>query len=170
MARYGGASKIFATAGTDEKCALCKSLGADVVVNYRSQDFAQVIEKETGGQGINLILDLVGRDYWHRNTECASKDSKIVIVAAMSGSIIDNFNLRALLNKRIWVLATTLRTRDSEYQGRLRDEFVRLAMNHLAAGRMRITVDKVFPWTEISAAHKRMEANIKAGKIICIVD
>lgn len=88
----------------------------------------------------------------------------------MSGSIIDNFNLRALLNKRIWVLATTLRTRDSEYQGRLRDEFVRLAMNHLAAGRMRITVDKVFPWAEISAAHKRIEANINAGKIICIVD
>ena len=170
MARYGGASKIFATAGTDEKCALCKSLGANVVVNYRSQDFAQVIEKETGGQGINLIIDLVGRDYWHRNTERTSKDSKIVIVAAISGSIIDNFNLRALLNKRIWVLATTLRTRDSEYQGRLRDEFVRLAMNHLAAGRMRITVDKVFPWAEISAAHKRMEANIKAGKIICIVD
>jgi NADPH:quinone reductase-like Zn-dependent oxidoreductase len=170
VARYGGASKIFATAGTDEKCALCKSLGADVVVNYRSQDFAEVIEKETGGQGINLIIDLVGRDYWHRNIECASKDSKIVIVAAMSGSIIDNFNLRALLNKRIWVLATTLRTRDSEYQGRLRDEFVRLAINHLAAGKMRITVDKVFPWTEISAAHKRMEANINAGKIICVVD
>jgi NADPH:quinone reductase-like Zn-dependent oxidoreductase len=170
VSRSGGASKIFATAGTDEKCALCKSLGAGFVVNYRSQDFAKVIQKETDGQGINLIIDLVGRDYWHRNTTCASKDSKIVIVAAMSGSIIDKFDIRVLLNKRIWVLATTLRTRDSEYQGRLRDEFVRLAMDHLAAGRMRITVDKLFPWTKISAAHKRMEANINAGKIISVVD
>jgi NADPH:quinone reductase-like Zn-dependent oxidoreductase len=170
VARVGGASRIFATAGTDEKCSLCRSLGADVAVNYRSQDFAEVIKKETKGRGIDLIIDLVGRDYWHRNTASAAMDSKIVLVAAMSGSIIEDFNLRALLNKRIWVLATTLRTRDAEYQGRLRDEFVTLALDHLAAGRMKITVDKVFPWSETSEAHKRMEANINAGKIICTVD
>jgi NADPH:quinone reductase-like Zn-dependent oxidoreductase len=170
VARHVGASKIFVTAGTDEKCSLCKSLGADIAVNYRSEDFAKVIEKETEGRGIDLVIDLVGRDYWHRNTACAAKDSKIVLVAAMSGSIIDKFDLRALLNKRIWVLATTLRTRDATYQGRLRDEFVALALDHLAAGRMKITVDKVFPWTQISEAHKRMESNVNAGKIICTVD
>ncbi|KAE8446015.1 hypothetical protein EG329_012654 [Mollisiaceae sp. DMI_Dod_QoI] len=170
VARRGGASKIFTTAGSDEKCSLCKSLGADVVINYRSQDFADVIAKETRGKGIDLIIDLVGRDYWHRNTASAAMDSKMVLVAAMSGSMIDDFNLRALLNKRIWVLATTLRTRNADYQGKLRDKFVELALDHLANGRMKITVDKVFPWTEISQAHKRMEANINAGKIICVVD
>lgn len=170
VARQGGASKIFTTAGSDEKCSLCKSLGADFAINYRSQDFAEVIAKETGGKGIDLIIDLVGRDYWHRNTASAAMDSKIVLVAAMSGSMIDDFNLRALLNKRIWVLATTLRTRDADYQGRLRDKFVELAMDHLEKGKMKITVDKVFPWTQISEAHKRMEANINAGKIICVVD
>ena len=169
VARAGGASIIFTTAGTDEKCSLCKSLGADIAVNYRKEDFSEVIKKETNGRGIDLIVDLVGRDYWHRNTASAAMDSKIVLVAAMSGSIIDEFNLRALLNKRIWVLATTLRVRDATYHEKLRDEFIALALDHLAAGRMKITVDKVFPWSQISEAHKRMEANINAGKIICTV-
>lgn len=170
VARQAGASKIWATAGTDEKCKLCKSLGADVVVNYRSEDFAEVVKKDTEGRGVNLIIDLVGRDYWAKNMASASKDSKMVLVAAMSGSMIDNFNLRDLLNKRIWVLATTLRTRDSTYQGRLRDKFVELALGPLASGEMKITVDKVYPWTQISDAHKRIEANANAGKIICTLD
>ena len=169
VARQGGASKIWATAGTDEKCALCQSLGADVAVNYRSDDFAEVIKRDTNGQGVDLIVDLVGRDYWHKNMAAAAKDSKMVLVAAMSGSMIDNFNLRDLLNKRIWVLATTLRTRDSNYQGMLRDRFVELAMGPLESGDMKITVDKVYSWSEISDAHKRMEANVNAGKIICTV-
>ncbi|RFU33118.1 hypothetical protein B7463_g3228, partial [Scytalidium lignicola] len=167
VARHGGASKIWTTAGTDEKCALCRSLGADVVVNYRSQDFAEVIKKDTDGRGVDLIIDLVGRDYWHKNMASAAKDSKMVLVAAMSGNMIENFNLRDLLNKRIWVLATTLRTRDSTYQRKLRDKFIELAMNPLAQGDMKITVDKVYPWGQISDAHKRMEANVNAGKIIC---
>ncbi|KUJ06690.1 quinone oxidoreductase putative [Mollisia scopiformis] len=170
VARQGGASKVFSTAGSDEKCSLCKSLGADIAINYRSQDFAEVIAEETGGKGVDLIIDLVGRDYWHRNTASAAMDSKIVLVAAMSGSLIEDFNLRALLNKRIWVLATTLRTRNADYQGKLRDKFVELAMDHLASGKMKITVDKIYPWTEIAEAHRRMEANINAGKIICLID
>ena len=170
VAKQGGASKIWATAGTDEKCKLCKSLGADVVVNYRSEDFAEVIKYGTEGRGVDLIVDLVGRDYWHKNMASAGKDSKMVLVAAMSGSMIDNFNLRDLLNKRIWVLATTLRTRDSTYQEKLRDKFVELAIDPLASGEMKIIVDKVYQWTDISDAHKRMEANVNAGKIICTVD
>lgn len=93
-----------------------------------------------------------------------------MLVAAMSGSMIEGFNLRALLNKRLSVLATTLRTRDSTYQGKLRDKFVEIAMEHLRTGKMKVTVDKVFPWTQIADAHKRMESNANAGKLICVVD
>ncbi|KFY45748.1 hypothetical protein V494_00794 [Pseudogymnoascus sp. VKM F-4513 (FW-928)] len=170
VAKLGGASKVIVTAGTDAKCDLCRSLGADVAVNYRTEKFADVVERETAGAGINLIIDLVGQSYWHANTASAAKEGKIVLVAAMSGSIIEGFDLRALLNKRLWVLATTLRTRDSTYQGKLRDKFVEVALENLKAGRMQITVDKVFPWSEISEAHKRMEANTNAGKLICVVD
>lgn len=170
VAKKGGAAKIFTTAGSDEKCALCRSLGADIAVNYRAEDFAETVERETAGRGVDLVVDLVGRDYWHRNTAAAAKDSRIVLVAAMSGSKVDGFDLRALLNKRIWVLATTLRTRDAAYQGKLRDIFVEKIMHHLASGEVRTVVDQVFPWTEISAAHKRMESNVNAGKLICTVD
>jgi putative PIG3 family NAD(P)H quinone oxidoreductase len=168
VAKLGGASAIFTTAGTDEKCKLCKSLGADHAINYRTMDFADVVSKETNGRGVDLIIDLVGRDYWHRNTALAAMDSRIVLVAAMSGSQIDNFNLRALLNKRIWVMATTLRTRDAQYQGRLRDTFVEKIMKPLSSGQVKTVVDKVYPWSQISEAHKRMEANVNAGKIICV--
>ncbi|KAJ4370047.1 hypothetical protein N0V83_005811 [Neocucurbitaria cava] len=167
IAKYGGASKIITTAGTDEKCKLCKDLGADVAVNYRNENFQDVVEKELGGKGVNLIIDLVGQNYWHQNTACAAMEARIVLVAAMSGSMIEGFNLRALLNKRLWVLATTLRTRDADYQGKLRDKFVEVAMEHLSERRMRVTVDKVYDWKEVGQAHKRMEANVNAGKIIC---
>ncbi|KFZ24333.1 hypothetical protein V502_01195 [Pseudogymnoascus sp. VKM F-4520 (FW-2644)] len=170
VAKLGGASKVIVTAGTDAKCDLCRSLGADVAVNYRTEKFADVVERETAGAGVNLIIDLVGQNYWHANTASAAKEGKIVLVAAMSGSIIDGFDLRALLNKRLWVLATTLRTRDYTYQGKLRDKFVDVALENLGTGRMRITVDKVFPWSEIAEAHKRMEANTNAGKLICVVE
>ncbi|KAI0814428.1 hypothetical protein GGR55DRAFT_686759 [Xylaria sp. FL0064] len=175
IARFGGASKIFTTAGTDTKCALCKSLGADFAINYRTgEDFSKVIERETQGKGVNLIIDLVGQEYWHRvsslNTASAAMEAKIVLVAAMSGSIIERFNLRALLNKRLWVLATTLRTRSADYQAKLKDVFLEKALPYLAEGAMTVTVHQVFPWSEVAAAHKMMESNTNAGKLVCRVE
>ncbi|KAI0428710.1 hypothetical protein F5Y09DRAFT_332387 [Xylaria sp. FL1042] len=176
IARFGGASKIFTTAGTDAKCALCKSLGADFAINYRTgEDFSKVIERETQGKGVNLIIDLVGQEYWHRltpsrNTASAAMEARIVLVAAMSGSMIEGFNLRALLNKRLWVLATTLRTRSADYQAKLKDVFLEKALPYLAKGEMTVTVHEVFPWSEVAAAHKMMEANTNAGKLVCRVE
>ena len=170
IARVGGASKVFTTAGTDEKCELCKSLGADFAINYRTKDFASIIERQTEGRGVDLIIDLVGRDYWHKNMQVAAMDSRMVLVAAMSGSVIEGFNLRDLLNKRMWVMATTLRTRDASYQEKLRDIFVDKIMPYLDKGKMRPVIDKVYSWTQVSEAHKRMESNANAGKIICVLD
>lgn len=169
VARHGGASKIIATAGSNEKCSLCKELGADVTVNYREEDFAAVVKKEVGEKGVNLIIDLVGQKYWHRNTECAAMEARIVLVAAMSGSVIEKFDLRALLNKRLSVLATTLRTRNAEYQAALRNKFVESALEHLSEGRMRVTLDRVYDWSQVADAHRRMEANENAGKLVCLV-
>ncbi|KAF3765598.1 quinone oxidoreductase putative [Cryphonectria parasitica EP155] len=171
IAKAAGAKTIFTTAGTDDKCNLCRSLGADFAVNYKTgeEDFADTIARETGGKGVNLIVDLVGRDYWDRNVASAAMDSRIVLVALLSGGVVDNFNLRQLMNKRIWVQATTLRTRNKEYQQHLRDVFTTVALPELAKGIMKITVDKVFRWTDIAKAHKRMESNVNAGKIICVI-
>ncbi|KAK6088993.1 Quinone oxidoreductase PIG3 [Seiridium cupressi] len=171
VAKHGGAKRVFTTAGTDAKTKVCKSLGADFACNYKTgEDFANVVARETDGRGVDLIIDLVGRDYWDRNIASLAMDSRIVLVALMSGGAIDEFNLRKLMNKRIWVMATTLRTRSKEYQRELRDRFVDLALPGLADGSMRITVDKVFSWKQVGEAHKRMEANVNAGKLICVVD
>ena len=170
VAKVAGASKIFTTAGTDEKCELCKSLEAGFAINYRTSDFVEVIQEVTNGRGVDFIVDLVGRDYWHKNIRVAAMDSRIVIVALMSGSQIDNFNMRDLLNKRICLMTTTLRTRNAEYQRRLRDSFVEKMMPHLASGKVKAVVDKVYDWTEVSNAHKRMESNVNTGKIICVVN
>ena len=167
IAKTLGASKVFATAGTDEKCKICESVGADVAINYRNTDFAQVIEKETGGRGVDLIVDMVGRDYWSRNIQIAAVDSRIVIVALLSGSKIDNFDLRQLMPRRICLMTTTLRTRAAAYQVNLRNTFVEKILPALSNGTAKTVVDKVFDWKDVPEAHKRMEANINAGKIIC---
>jgi NADPH:quinone reductase-like Zn-dependent oxidoreductase len=171
LARLGGASKILTTAGSYTKCALCRSLGADVAVNYREQDFAPIVERETAAHGgVNLVVDLVGHDYWHRNTAVCAMEARIVIVAALSGSVVDGFDIRALLNKRLAILATTLRTRPAEYQEELRDLFVQRAMPGFRDGTLKVTVDEVLPWSRVGEGHKKIEANENAGKIICVVD
>lgn len=172
VARSGGASNIFVTAGSDDKCNLCKSIGADFAINYRTcgeDDFAEVIRRETDGRGVELIIDLVGQSYWHRTTAAAAMEGRIVIVATMSGAIVDKFSFRDLMNKRLWVMATTLRTRPTDYQKRLRDVVVAKALPHFAQGELKVTVDEVFPWSEIGRAHKKMESNTHAGKLICNV-
>lgn len=170
IARMGGASKIIATAGSDDKCRLCESLGADVGVNYKKEDFAEVVKREVGEKGVNLIVELVGRDYWEKNYACVAKEGKMVIVAQLSGSIIDKFDLRVFQQKLLTISGTTLRNRPAEYQNNLRDRFVDTCMQHFKDGKMSVPIDKVFPWTQVIDAHKRMEANINAGKIICTVD
>ncbi|KAI0171508.1 hypothetical protein BJ166DRAFT_622990 [Pestalotiopsis sp. NC0098] len=172
VAKHGGARFVFTTAGSDAKTELCRSLGADFACNYRraNEDFAEAVDRETKGRGVDLIIDLVGHDYWDRNIASLAMDSKVVLVALMSGGVIPEFNLRKLMNKRIWVMATTLRTRSKEYQRQLRDRFVKEALPGLADGSLRITVDKVYSWKQVGEAHKRMEANTNAGKIICVVD
>ena len=169
IAKTLGASKVFATAGTDEKCQICKSVGADVAINYRTTDFAEVVDTETGGRGVDLIVDMVGRDYWSRNIQIAAIDCRIAIVAMLSGGKIEDFDLRQLLPKRIWVMGTTLRTRDAAYQINLRNRFVEKILPALSDGTAKTIVDKVFDWNDVSEAHKRMEANTNAGKIICTI-
>ncbi len=173
VARCGGASQIFTTAGSDEKCNMCKSLGADFAINYRTcgeNDFAEVIQRETGSKGVNLVIDLVGQSYWHRTTAAAAMEGRIVVVATMSGPIIEKFSMRDLMNKRLWVMTTTLRTRPADYQRQLRDVVVEKVLQHFVNGGIKVTVDQVFPWSQVGAAHKKMESNTHAGKLICRVE
>jgi NADPH:quinone reductase-like Zn-dependent oxidoreductase len=111
---------------------------------------------------------VVGRDYWSRNVQVAAIDSRIAIVALLSGGKFE-IDLRQLMGKRIWITTTTLRTRESDYQIDLRNTFVKKIMPAFKDGSAKTIVDKVYDWKDVSEAHKRMEANLNAGKIICTV-
>lgn len=169
IAKTLGASKVFATAGSDEKCEKCKSVGADVAINYRTTDFAEVVKKETDSRGVDLIVDMVGKDYWSKNISIAAIDCRISIVAMLSGGTVDGFELGQLLRKRIWLMGTTLRARDPAYQVNLRNTFVEKILPALKDGRAKTVIDKVYDWHDVAEAHKRMEGNVNAGKIICTV-
>ncbi|CRG87018.1 hypothetical protein PISL3812_04032 [Talaromyces islandicus] len=171
VAHLAGAKKIFATAGSPQKCDLARSLGADFAINYRAgEDFAEVVERETDGHGVDLIVDLIGTDYWEGNVKSAAVDSRIVVIALMSGSKIPNFDMRPLLTKRVWICTTTLRVRQPEYQVKVKDFFVEKILPALAERKIKTVIDKVYSWSQIRDAHERMEANQNAGKLICTVD
>lgn len=171
VARLAGAKKIFTTAGTPEKCELVKSLGADFAINYRTgESFAEVVARETNGQGVDLIVDLVGADYWAGNVASAAVDARIVVIAMLSGSKIPDFDMRPLLTKRVWICTTTLRVRSVEYQVGVRDFFVQNILPALTQKKIKVVIDKVYSWRQIGEAHERMEQNVSAGKIICVVD
>lgn len=134
------------------------------------QDFAAAIHEDTNGYGVDLIIDLVGQRYWHQNVTAAALDAKIVIVAMMSGGEVERFDLRALLRKRMQLLCTTLRLRDLEYKARLRDQFIEKVLPHFESGGVKVLVDQVLSWKQVDEGHRRMESNVSAGKIICVVD
>lgn len=167
LSKLGGANKIIVTAGTDEKCRLCESLGADLAINYKSADFAPAVEKATAGHGCDVIVDLVGHDYWTRNLQCVAPDGRIVLVASLSGAILEPFSVRDMLVKRLTVVATTLRARSAEYQIALKERFVEAAMGDPG---IKVVVDRVYKWEDVGDAHRRMEGNLNAGKIICTID
>ncbi len=157
--------KVFATAGSAQKCAAIARLGATRAINYREEDFVDVVKKETGGKGVDVILDMVGGDYIQRNMSAAALWGRIVNIAYQSG-MQATVNFAPLLMKRLSLLATTLRARTSEEKGAIRDAVWREVWPLLEAGRIKPVVDRTFPLAEAAAAHARMAKSEHIGKIL----
>jgi len=167
LAKAAGCAHVFATAGSEKKLELCRKSGATRAINYREQKFNEEIKRDT--DGVDLIIDFIGQSYWDMNIDIAARDCRIVLLAAMSGGVKE-VDLLQLLYKRIRVQGSTLRSRDAEYQGNLRDKFVELALDHLKSGEFKAHIDKVYNWKQIEEAQRRMETNSgDGGKIICQV-
>ena len=165
------ASNIFITAGTDEKLAFCKSLGATHAYNYRTQDWAKEILAATDGRGVDVIIDFVGATYFQGNLDVAARDGRIVTLGALGGTKLkEGTDIGAFVRKRVRFEGSSLRSRDEGYQGRLRDMLVEKAVPHITKGRFKVPIEKVFDWTEIVKAHQLMEENTSKGKIICRVE
>lgn len=164
-----GAARVFATAGSAEKCAFIESeLGATKAFNYKTEDWAKGVLEATGGAGADLIVDYIAGDYVQKNLDCAAREARIVQLAFMGGSQLKDLNVAQLLYKRIRWEGSTLRARDEEYQGHLRDRLDKYVPD-MVSGELKVFVDKVFKMEDIQEAHRLMEKNVTRGKIICTV-
>ena len=157
--------RVFGTAGSGEKLARAAELGLDVGVNYRDEDFAEVVAGRTGGRGVDVILDVIGAPYWERNLASLAVRGRMVLVGTMGGGRLDA-NLGALMPKRLRVHGTVLRARPLEEKAALTQAFARRWLHHFASGRLRPVVDRVFPLEEAAEAHRYMESNANFGKIV----
>lgn len=162
LAREMGAADISITASAT-KHALCRELGASLTIDYREQDFEEIV-REQGG--VDVIIDFIAAPYFQKNINCLQKDGRLVLLALLGGNKVERFNLLELLSKRLQITASTLRSRDREYQSRLTGDFAEFGLTLLANGRLKPVIDKVYPWGEVVQAHQRMESNQNVGKIV----
>ncbi|KAK0105512.1 hypothetical protein ONS95_004127 [Cadophora gregata] len=171
LARANGASKIFVTAGSDEKVEFCKTLGATAGFNYHTQNWVSGIKAATDGHGVDVIVDFIGGSYSQGNLEVAAMDGRIVQLASLGGSKLGaGLDIGLLENKRLRWEGSRLRSRGLDYQSRLRDLLVEFAVPRFVDGTFQVPVEKVFSWRDIQEAHELMESNQSKGKIICSVE
>lgn len=203
LSRMNGASQIFATARSDEKCRFCvEELGATAAFNTTTsttkekgegkgkeeeeeeEHWVDSIKKATGGKGVDIIIDFIGPGTFAANLEVAAKDGRIVNLATLGGLYLppssssplsssgkyQTPNFGTFVAKRLRYEGSSLRSRDEEYQGRLRDSVVEHALPMFAEGKLKVFVERVFSWKDIREAHAQMEKNLTKGKLICVVD
>ncbi len=167
LAKAFGA-KVIATAGSAEKCAACLTLGADVAIDYRSQDFLAETLKATEQKGADIVLDMVGGDYVARNYAAASFRGRIIQIATLNGPKA-TIDLRPLMQKRLVHTGSTLRPRSPAEKAVIADALYQKVWPLLAAGRCKPLIDSTFPLAEAAKAHARMESSTHIGKIVLTV-
>lgn len=166
MAHHLGA-RVFATAGSDDKCRVCRDLGAEIAVNYRESDFVEAVRGATDGKGANVVLDMIGGDYVRRNIRALAPDGRLVFIAFMQGSKVE-VDMMPVMLKRLTVTGSTLRARDVAFKGAIAAELESTVWPLLASGAIRPVIDRTFPLAEAAAAHRLMESSEHIGKIVLV--
>ncbi|WP_237065701.1 NAD(P)H-quinone oxidoreductase [Microbulbifer guangxiensis] len=158
-------ARVFATAGSDEKCAACESLGAEKAVNYRKQDYVEVVREATGGHGADVILDMVGGDYVERNIQLAARDGRIVNIAFLQGAKVQ-LNMLPVMVKRLSLTGSTLRPQPAAVKAEIARALEEKVWPLIEAGRVRPQIAATFSLEEVQAAHRLMESSSHIGKIV----
>jgi NADPH2:quinone reductase len=161
-------ARVITTAGSAEKCAACRKLGADVAINYKSEDFVAATKAATEGKGANLIVDMVGGDYIERNYEAAAIEGRIVQIA-FQGSPKAMVDFRRIMLKRLTHTGSVLRSRPVEDKAAIARAVEEKAMPLVSAGKAKPVIDSTFPLAQASEAHRRMESSAHIGKIVLTV-
>lgn len=166
------ASAVYVTAGSQEKIDFCvNGLGATAGFNYHTQNWSEEIRRATQGKGVDIIIDFVGQSYFQGNLDAAARDGRIVNLGLLSGGrLTAGADLSAFVIKRLRFEGSSLRSRDEEYQGKLKSILAERALPKILDGSFKVFVEKVMPWGKIVDAHKLLESNKTKGKVICLVD
>ena len=164
LARAFGA-EVYATAGSQEKCDACVRLGAKRAINYKTEDFAEVIKTETG-QGVDIILDMIGAAYFERNVASLAKDGCLSIIAFLGGAVVEKVDLAPIMVKRLTITGSTLRPRTPEEKRAIRDDLLSQVWPLLEEGKLAPIIDTVVPFEDVAKAHRLMETSGHIGKIM----
>jgi NADPH2:quinone reductase len=158
-------NRVFATAGSDEKCAACVRLGAEKAFNYKTQDWSAEALTATGGKGVNVILDMVGGDYVPRELKCLADDGRLVFIAYLRGPKTE-LNIDAVMRRRLTITGSTLRPRPVAFKGAIASSLREKVWPLIEAGKIKPEVYKTFPLEQAAEAHRLMESSQHIGKIV----
>ncbi|ABD69223.1 Alcohol dehydrogenase, zinc-binding [Rhodoferax ferrireducens T118] len=158
-------SRVIVTAGSDEKCAACLALGADHAINYKTHDFQEEVKRLTGGQGVNVILDMVAGSYVAKEIECLSEDGRLVIIA-VQGGVKSEINAGLVLRRRLTVTGSTLRARPVAFKAAIARALLKNVWPLIEQGRIKPVIHSTFSAQDAFRAHALMESNLHVGKIV----
>ena len=159
---------VYATAGSDEKARACEALGAARGINYRTEDYVAVVKAETGGKGVDVVLDMVGGDYFARNLDCLAVEGRHVSIASLRGGKVE-LAIMAMMAKRLTITGSTLRPRSVAQKGAIAAAVRAEVWPLVEAGKVRTLVHATFPLAEAAKAHALMETSAHVGKIVLTV-
>ncbi len=157
--------KVITTCGSEDKCDASRQIGADLAINYKSQDFVEEVKSFTGGKGVEIVLDMVAGDYVPRNLKCLAEDGRHVTIAVLGGAKAE-INMAVVMMRRFTLTGSTLRARSDEFKALLAQELEANVWPLVAEGELRPAMDKTFSLDQAAAAHARMEAGEHIGKIV----
>ena len=165
LARAFGA-RVYATAGSREKCDACVRLGADGALNYKETDWAEGLRAFTSGQGVDVVLDMVGASYFERNIASLARDGRLVFIATLGGTKPDGFDIGAVMQKRLVLTGSTMRPRTTAEKAAIADELLAQVWPMLDAGECAPVIHRTFPLAAAAEAHRLMESSAHIGKIV----
>lgn len=156
------------TCGSRAKCDAALALGADHAIDYSTEDFVARVREITGGEGVQVVLDMVGGDYVPRNLECLADDGRHVSIAVQRG-LQATIPIWQVMRRRLTLTGSTLRPRDTAFKALVADELARAVWPHVEEGRLRPVVDSTFPLQDAAGAHARMDSGAHVGKIVLVM-
>lgn len=161
-------AKVIVTASSEEKCLFCTELGADLAINYREQDFVEEVKEYTQGKGVDIILDMIGGDYFARNLKCMAYDARLVQIALQNG-VKGEINLLPVMLKRLTITGSTLRARSTQFKAQIAMQLQKYIWPLLANERIKPIIYQTFPLAEAAKAHALMESSQHMGKIVLML-